>query len=57
MIEGEQSEGKEVERNDLILAIEQPSHLWADIKTVDDLGIQPVNGNHERWGKLRLLKK
>jgi inorganic pyrophosphatase len=38
VIEGEQSEGKKVERNDRILAVEQKSHEWADIKTVKDLG-------------------
>jgi inorganic pyrophosphatase len=38
VIEGEQSDGKEVERNDRILAVEHESHEWADIKTVKDLG-------------------
>ena len=38
VIEGEQGSGKDMERNDRILAIEQDSHQWADIKTVDDLG-------------------
>jgi inorganic pyrophosphatase len=38
VIEGEQSDGKNVERNDRILAVEQGSHDWADIKTVKDLG-------------------
>jgi inorganic pyrophosphatase len=38
VIEGEQDDGKKTERNDRILAVEQQSHEWADIKTVKDLG-------------------
>jgi inorganic pyrophosphatase len=38
VIEGEQYDGKETERNDRILAVEQQSHEWAHIKTVKDLG-------------------
>jgi inorganic pyrophosphatase len=40
VIEGEQGEKKDAERNDRIVAVEQDAHSWADIKTVDDLGKQ-----------------
>jgi inorganic pyrophosphatase len=40
VIEGEQGEKKETERNDRIVAVEQDAHSWADIKTMDDLGTQ-----------------
>jgi inorganic pyrophosphatase len=33
VIEGEQYDGKETERNDRILAVEQQSHEWAHITT------------------------
>jgi len=38
VIEGEQGEKKDRERNDRIVAIEEDAHSWADIKTLDDLG-------------------
>lgn len=38
VIEGEQVDKKDTERNDRIIAIEQDAHSWADIKTIDDLG-------------------
>ncbi len=38
VIEGEQGDPKEKERNDRIIAIEQDAHSWADIRTIDDLG-------------------
>jgi len=39
VIEGEEVEqGKDKERNDRIIAVEQGAHSWADIKTIDDLG-------------------
>ena len=40
VIQGEQEEGKKVERNDRIIAIEKDAHSWADVKSVDDLGKQ-----------------
>jgi inorganic pyrophosphatase len=40
VIEGEQGEGKDKVRNDRIIAIEQGTHSWADVKTIDDLGKQ-----------------
>lgn len=40
VIEGEQGEKKDKERNDRIIAVEQDAHSWADIETVDDLGDQ-----------------
>ncbi len=40
VIEGEQRDGKEVERNDRILAIEIGTHSWDDVRHVDDLGKQ-----------------
>ena len=40
VIEGEQGEKKQKERNDRIVAIEQDAHSWADVKTIDDLGKQ-----------------
>ena len=38
VIEGEQGDKKDQERNDRIIAVEQDAHSWADVKTVDDLG-------------------
>jgi inorganic pyrophosphatase len=38
VIEGEQGNKKDKERNDRIVAVEQDAHSWADIKTMDDLG-------------------
>jgi inorganic pyrophosphatase len=38
VIEGEQGDKKDKERNDRIVAIEKDAHSWADIKTIDDLG-------------------
>lgn len=38
VIEGEQGDKKEKERNDRIIAVEQHAHRWADVKTIDDLG-------------------
>ncbi len=40
VIEGEQGDKKNKERNDRIVAVEQDAHSWADIKTIDDLGKQ-----------------
>jgi inorganic pyrophosphatase len=40
VIEGEQGENHNKERNDRIIAVEQDAHSWADVKTVDDLGKQ-----------------
>jgi inorganic pyrophosphatase len=38
VIEGEQGDKKDTERNDRIVAVEQGAHSWANIKTIDDLG-------------------
>jgi inorganic pyrophosphatase len=38
VIEGEQGDKKDKERNDRIVAVEQDAHSWADIRTIDDLG-------------------
>ena len=38
VIEGEQGDGKEKERNDRLMAVEVGNHSWADIKHVADLG-------------------
>jgi hypothetical protein len=38
VIEGEQGDKKDKERNDRILAVEQDAHSWAEVKTIDDLG-------------------
>ena len=38
VIEGEQGNKQDKERNDRIIAVEQDAHSWADIKTVGDLG-------------------
>lgn len=38
VIEGEQGNGKDKERNDRIIAIQEDAHSWADVKTIDDLG-------------------
>src|SRR5947207_13326621 len=40
IIEGEQGDGKDKERNDRIVAIQEQAHSWADVKTIDDLGEQ-----------------
>jgi inorganic pyrophosphatase len=42
VIEGEQGDKKDKERNDRIVAVEQDAHSWEDIKTIDDLGKQFV---------------
>jgi len=38
VIEGEQGDKKDKERNDRIIAVEKDAHSWADIKTIGDLG-------------------
>lgn len=38
VIEGEQGNKKDKERNDRIIAVEKDAHSWEDIKTIDDLG-------------------
>ena len=38
IIEGEQGDGKEKERNDRVVAVEKENHSFADIDHVDDLG-------------------
>jgi len=38
VIEGEQGDNKDKERNDRIVAIQEDAHSWADIKTLEDLG-------------------
>jgi len=38
VIEGEQGNKKDRERNDRIIAVEKDAHSWADISTIDDLG-------------------
>jgi inorganic pyrophosphatase len=40
IIEGEQGDKKQKERNDRIVAVEKANHSFADIKHVDDLGKQ-----------------
>lgn len=45
VIEGEQVENKDKERNHRIVAVEQDAHSWADIKSIDDL----VNNSVENW--------
>lgn len=40
VIEGEQKDGKNVERNDRILAVEIGTHSWDDVRHVDDIGKQ-----------------
>lgn len=40
IIEGEQGDKKEKERNDRVVAVEKDNHSWADIKVIDDLGKQ-----------------
>jgi inorganic pyrophosphatase len=40
IIEGEQGDKQETERNDRIVAIEKQNHSWADIRHIDDLGKQ-----------------
>jgi inorganic pyrophosphatase len=38
IIEGEQGDKKDKERNDRVVAIEKGNHSWAEIKHIDDLG-------------------
>jgi inorganic pyrophosphatase len=38
VIEGEQGDKKNKERNDRIIAVQEDAHSWSDVKTVDDLG-------------------
>ena len=38
VIEGQQVDKKNKERNDRLVAIERGNHAWADIKHIDDLG-------------------
>lgn len=42
VIEGEQGDKKERERNDRIVAVEKDAHSWEGIKRIDDLGKQFV---------------
>lgn len=38
VIEGEEGDKKNKERNDRIVAVQKDAHSWADIRTVEDLG-------------------
>ncbi len=38
IIEGQQVDKKEKERNDRLVAIEQGNHAWANVQHIDDLG-------------------
>jgi inorganic pyrophosphatase len=38
IIQGEQEDGKETQRNDRIVAVEKGNHDWADIQHIDDMG-------------------
>ncbi len=38
IIQGEQKDGKEVERNDRVIAVQIGTHSWDDIRHIDDLG-------------------
>jgi len=40
VLEGEEGDKKQKERNDRIVAIARGAHSWADIRTIDDLGKQ-----------------
>lgn len=40
VIQGEQGDKKDKERNDRIVAVEKDAHSWEDVKTVSDLGKQ-----------------
>jgi inorganic pyrophosphatase len=40
IIEGEQGDKNDAERNDRVVAIEKRNHSWADIRHIDDLGKQ-----------------
>src|SRR5436853_6998634 len=42
VIEGEQGNGKKMERNDRIVAVEVENHQWAHLDHIDDLGKQFV---------------
>ena len=58
IIEGEQGEKKDKERNDRIVAIEQANHSYAHVEHIDDLGEEFVKeleqffvNYHELTGK------
>src|ERR1700730_14163085 len=38
IIQGEQKDGKEVERNDRVVAVHIGTHSWDDIRHIDDVG-------------------
>lgn len=38
IIEGEQGDKKQTERNDRVIAIEKQNHSWANVRHIDDLG-------------------
>jgi inorganic pyrophosphatase len=40
VIEGEQGDKKDTERNDRVVAVEEGNHSYAHVKRVDDLGKQ-----------------
>jgi inorganic pyrophosphatase len=40
IIEGEQGDNEDKERNDRVVAVEKENHSWSDIKHIDDLGKQ-----------------
>ncbi|MBZ5507845.1 MAG: inorganic diphosphatase [Acidobacteriia bacterium] len=40
IIEGEQGDKKDKERNDRLVAIQEDAHSWEDVRTLDDLGEQ-----------------
>jgi inorganic pyrophosphatase len=40
VIEGEQGDKKDKERNDRIVAIQEDAHSWEDVETLNDLGDQ-----------------
>lgn len=40
VIEGEQGDKKNKERNDRIVAVERESHTWAEVQNINDLGKQ-----------------
>jgi inorganic pyrophosphatase len=40
VIEGEQQDEKDKERNDRIVAVQEDPHSWEDIKSIDGLGKQ-----------------
>ena len=57
VIEAEQGDNKDTERNDRIVAVEQGAHSWANIRTIDDLGKHFCRELEKFFGSYHKLSK